>query len=97
MMESCGEWIYVKCLICEREIWSYRSYNLTQWLMIFYYFPLPYIDLNTQKYAQIFFFQFLAQLIARSLKYFLLVTLNKEIEIEPDTKILPIVRTLQML
>ena len=44
-----------------------------------------------------FFFQFLAQLIARSLKYFLLVTLNKEIEIEPDTKILPIVRTLQML
>ena len=31
MMESCEEWIYVKCVICEKEIWSYRSYTLTQW------------------------------------------------------------------
>ena len=75
MMESCEEWIYVKCLICEKEIWSYRSYTLTQWLVIFYYFPLPYVDLNTQKYAQICF-SILAQLIARPLKYFLLVTLE---------------------
>ena len=96
MMESCEEWIYVKCVICEKEIWSYRSYTLTQWFIILYYFPLSYVGSNTQQRSQ-FFSSFLAKLIARPLKYFLLVTLDKETEIEPYTKLLPIVRTLQML